>query len=73
MIGKVEIVLSKKPERHHKPVNIVEDERVSLTVCILRSNEVDWLFAPMTEWVQMVSSVVAVVEAHPVALIDILA
>lgn len=46
----------------------MEDEGSSIAVCLLRLQEMYWLFAPMSSRVQVVCCVVAIVEAKAVTL-----
>lgn len=67
-VGKIQIIFAQQPDGHHVVIDVVKDERASLGVRILGLEEVDGLLAPMPAWVQVVSCVIAVVEAETVAL-----
>jgi hypothetical protein len=62
------VVLSQQINRKHHIVDVVEHERMLVRVLLLLRQERDWMIAPMTERIEVMGSVVAVVVAVSVAL-----
>jgi hypothetical protein len=68
MICEEEVIFHQKLKRHHEPINVVKNECSSCSVCILRSDKMYWLISPMPERIEMMGSVVSIVETDTVAL-----
>ena len=66
--GKIHVVLLQELDRHHEPVDVVEDKGSPASICFFRLEKVNWVVSPMPAWVEVVGGVVAVVEADAVAL-----
>lgn len=66
------IVFSHQPVRDHQVVDIVEDEGTVGAVELFLLKEVDGVVAPVAAGVEVVGSMVAVVEAVTVALVWVL-
>ncbi len=65
---KVRVVFLKQFEGHHEVIYVVENERPAIAVCLLGLQEMDRLLSPVSTWIQMMGSMVAVVEAKAIAL-----
>ena len=62
------VILRQQSDRDHQVVDVVEHQCPSFAVRFLRLQEMHGLIAPVTARVQVVCSVIAVVEAVTVAL-----
>lgn len=67
-LSQVHVVLLQALDGDHVEVEAVEDEGLLASVRLLLLDERHWVLAPMSQGVEMVGSVVAVIEAVPVAL-----
>ncbi len=65
---KMFIVLAHQPVRDFKVVNVSKDEGPAANIGVLALDEGEGLIAPVTEGIQVVSGVVAVIEAEAVGL-----
>ena len=68
MIRKVVVVLANEPDCDHEEVDVMEDQCLTLSVEVLLLHEVHGLLAPMSQRVQMMAGVIAIVERESIAL-----
>ena len=64
----IHVVFAQQLHCHHEPVDIVENQGSPGAVSFFRFEKVDWMISPMPPRVEVVGSVVAIVEADAVAL-----
>ena len=62
------VILRQYSERDLQIIDVVEDQGTFLGIAFLRFEECMWVIAPVTERVEVVRGVVAVVEAEAVRL-----
>ena len=67
-IGQMQIILSKDVIRHHQIIDILEYQGSTVDVLLFGIEEGAGMVAPVTEGIEMMRSVPAVVEAVTIAL-----